>query len=207
MVCLCNVHNHVQLTQWPELRTLGSGIRIIKCRDVELDERLMNRIVEKTPAQISGEKCQRANLNNSTLTISNFKILTAIYKKLCILLWPFNNPLTQTGPWKDISLEKQVIWTGSAGDTTVYCRKNLPQPGKLLVVKFNSWFYLGPQLWLISFAGILKCFSKLIVLGRRIIWYWEATCCRSFSKEILSNLTTSNINSKSANLNELQLTW
>ena len=35
--------------------------------------------------------------------------------------------LTNTGAWAGMSPDKKVIWTNSAADTTVYCRKELPK--------------------------------------------------------------------------------
>ena len=34
-------------------------------------------------------------------------------------------------PWSSMSANKQIIWTDSPADATVYCRKVLPPPGNL----------------------------------------------------------------------------
>ena len=40
--------------------------------------------------------------------------------------------ITDNGPWSSISANRQIIWTDSAADTTVYCRKVLiPLPGNI----------------------------------------------------------------------------
>ena len=39
------------------------------------------------------------------------------------------NYVTNSGSWASMSPSRQIIWTDSAADTTVYCRKVIQRPG------------------------------------------------------------------------------
>ena len=43
--------------------------------------------------------------------------------------YPHRNYITNSGSWASMSANRQVIWTSSAADTTVYCRKVIRAPG------------------------------------------------------------------------------
>ena len=44
--------------------------------------------------------------------------------------YPHRNYITNSGSWASMSANRQIIWTSSAADTTVYCRKVVQKPGK-----------------------------------------------------------------------------
>ena len=55
--------------------------------------------------------------------------------------------ITDNGPWSSMSVNRQIIWTDSAADRTVYCRKVLiPLPGNNYFPSIERFWQFNQQL-------------------------------------------------------------